>query len=77
MIGSPFVAGDYAVSKYFEYIKTPEVIETTKKTVKGMIQTLFDQIAMLMISGLFKKIVIDNGIGGKNDEKFKNGWVNG
>ena len=42
-----------------------------------MIQVLFDQIAVPMISGLFKKIVVDNGIGGKNDKKFKNGWVNG
>ena len=58
-------------------MKTPEVTETTKKTVKGMIQILFDQIAVPMISGLFKKFAVDNGIGGKNDEKFKNGWVNG
>ena len=77
MIGSPFVAGDYAVSKYFECVKTPEVIETAKKTVKGMIQALFDQIAVPMISGLFKDFAVDNGIGGKNDEKLKNGWVNG
>ena len=42
-----------------------------------MIQTLFDQIAMPMISGLFKILAVNNGIGGKNDEKFKNGWVNG
>ena len=73
MIGSPFIAGDYVVSRYLECVKTPEVTETTKKTVKRMIQALFDQIAMPMISGLFKKIVVDNGIGGENDEKFKNG----
>ena len=42
-----------------------------------MIQILFDQIAVPMISGLFKILAVDNGIGGENDEKLKNGWVNG
>ena len=42
-----------------------------------MIHILFDQITVPMISGLSKIFAVDNGIGGKNDEKLKNGWVNG
>ena len=57
--------------------KHQKSLKQPKKTVKRMIQILFDQIAVPMISILFKIFAVDNGIGGKNNEKLKNGWVNG